>query len=1537
MTDLSSTPTPQPLAISLPLHGQHLIEASAGTGKTWTLTGIVLRLLIQEGYPCDQIIASTFTRSASAEMRERILDRLQAIKALLDECKTALTKLRKNLLAQNQLDENGRQDSTGFFAESLGLTQLFAEQYYSEFQAILADLVEQKGLTKAFEDPINAYLIDWLAKQEFGLFTSATSEMPSTPSILSDNVVLNNQLDNSPKSDTPPPAKPVNFSLAFTRTTTAIMGLDRLFVGTLDSLCQKWLQEFSADTGYQPNIQISNNVENIILAMIHDQLRAFRSTVGEHEPEVFELMYATNKLPKAEDFLQAVDKALNFYSTPIDIFTPKSFDLAQINDLLEQIKHADSEPLQAYADSAFRLEQGMGKSAVLNTRFPDGLTIQKHLNQQGILGLLQLSDRQQDWLANVFNFVETTNSEGIEKGKGFNKGFIQEREHFFNLPIIQLFAKLYQPYQALTQHMDDLNQYFHRFICEYVRQQLPVVLEAQQMTTFSLQLARLNHALNSKQGESLARYIRHQYPVALIDESQDINTEQAMLIQRIYLPDSKNSLSNQKILDKNKIEIKTNKRQFLLLVGDPKQAIYGFRGGDVGNYNQLKAQFPQKAQELIQNRRSAPAVIEALNHWFGKPSENHTLDSENDKGETLAKPQQAYFLGEDIHYRHIQASRSESDLWLDGRIDEQGDYVEGKRDEGNAVYVLNIAYNQPLPETPTADSKEKTESESKIDDSTLDFNEVVTAQILALMDSEHPIGYEYEKGKYRPLRLSDIGILADKNKQLDSLEQALQARNIATSRGGSQSVFAGEMAQDLITLMQAMLYPYDLTRLRSLLLSHFFGLSLAQVTSHYEQDNEQDDEQNEKNTAFDPLKFTPLADIQHLITEAGKLWQKSGFLTAIQWLLNQKVTLINIEINFWQRLAQFQHDNRQKSGERLLIDLRQLLDIISQLSQGIGNEMGEYQLLEWLERQHDEQPKEDWSVQQRLPSEDAVALMTIHNSKGLEFPIVFVVGLDKAIYQPPQKYKLFLYADEKSQNLHNRRLSPVPYQHRMAGKSDDHFKDIEITALYEEKLRLAYVALTRCRDRLYIVAEQRKPVKNETKTPTFIPLEQWLNRRDFALPSHLAEQICQVDLNSLSKYFNPNYHHTTQDNNLHKTIDYPNWQATIKMTGFIGWTNTSFTALARHLQHNKLDVAINQPDYLFENSPENEAVINVETEFDSYFDPQFAEWAGVSMSDTKLDELRQIYDDQSQSVRFTFEKGTNAGTFLHNILEILPPIHQLEWDENNQLAPETFKTWTPIIDRAVTTHQIAPEFLSNFNQENLNQNELGQMENALSPQTDQSTEQGQEKLISPQHLELTKWLYDITQTPLLASQLSLAQLSPKQKIAELSFDMSLKQDFDLEKVNKLFDSIGIHLNLNKNSQNMSYWRYLKGEIDLVYQANQQAGEQGSEKFFVVDYKSNYLGNQFAQYDTNAMLQAMDEHGYWLQAGIYQVALHRYLSLRLPNYDIHQHLGAVEYVFLRGMSPDYPEQGRLVCDKLTPDFILKLHNILGNASMDDKPS
>jgi exodeoxyribonuclease V beta subunit len=87
---------------------------------------------------------------------------------------------------------------------------------------------------------------------------------------------------------------------------------------------------------------------------------------------------------------------------------------------------------------------------------------------------------------------------------------------------------------------------------------------------------------------------------------------------------------------------------------------------------------------------------------------------------------------------------------------------------------------------------------------------------------------------------------------------------------------------------------------------------------------------------------------------------------------------------------------------------------------------------------------------------------------------------------------------------------------------------------------------------------------------------------------------------------------------------------------------------------------------------------------------------------------------------------------------------------------------------------------------------------------------------------------------------------------------------------------------------------MKGYIDLVF-------ESGG-KYYLVDYKSTWLGNKYSDYAADPLAEAMAREHYYLQYLIYTVALHRYLTLRLSAYDYESHFGGVYYLFLRGMAP-----------------------------------
>ena len=89
--------------------------------------------------------------------------------------------------------------------------------------------------------------------------------------------------------------------------------------------------------------------------------------------------------------------------------------------------------------------------------------------------------------------------------------------------------------------------------------------------------------------------------------------------------------------------------------------------------------------------------------------------------------------------------------------------------------------------------------------------------------------------------------------------------------------------------------------------------------------------------------------------------------------------------------------------------------------------------------------------------------------------------------------------------------------------------------------------------------------------------------------------------------------------------------------------------------------------------------------------------------------------------------------------------------------------------------------------------------------------------------------------------------------------------------------------------------FIKGFIDLVIQ------HRG--RWYILDYKTNYLGDRYGQYGRQDIYTAMAEHHYFLQYHIYMVALHRYLTHRMKNYSYDSDMGGVFYLFVRGMTPE----------------------------------
>ncbi|MGV3345985.1 exodeoxyribonuclease V subunit beta [Enterobacteriaceae bacterium LUAb1] len=162
------------------------------------------------------------------------------------------------------------------------------------------------------------------------------------------------------------------------------------------------------------------------------------------------------------------------------------------------------------------------------------------------------------------------------------------------------------------------------------------------------------------------------------------------------------------------------------------------------------------------------------------------------------------------------------------------------------------------------------------------------------------------------------------------------------------------------------------------------------------------------------------------------------------------------------------------------------------------------------------------------------------------------------------------------------------------------------------------------------------------------------------------------------------------------------------------------------------------------------------------------------------------------------------------------------------------------------------------------------------------------------------WLQTILCAPLGDSGASLQQLHATDKQAELAFWLPIQQRLTAERVTAVISQYDM---LSAQAGALNFYQVqgmLKGFIDLVFRW------QG--KYYLLDYKSNWLGEEGSAYTRQAMSQAMITHRYDLQYQLYTLALHRYLRHRLPDYDYQHHFGGVFYLFLRGIDKRTPGQG-----------------------------
>jgi exodeoxyribonuclease V beta subunit len=156
---------------------------------------------------------------------------------------------------------------------------------------------------------------------------------------------------------------------------------------------------------------------------------------------------------------------------------------------------------------------------------------------------------------------------------------------------------------------------------------------------------------------------------------------------------------------------------------------------------------------------------------------------------------------------------------------------------------------------------------------------------------------------------------------------------------------------------------------------------------------------------------------------------------------------------------------------------------------------------------------------------------------------------------------------------------------------------------------------------------------------------------------------------------------------------------------------------------------------------------------------------------------------------------------------------------------------------------------------------------------------------------------DVLATPLASSGLRLRDLTPANRIDELEFTYPVRDVAarDVAVALAPLRALGSRIPETIGSLVLAPSRgFMRGYIDLVFVRD--------GRFFIVDYKSNWLGDALEDYAPARLETAMADAFYDLQYLVYTVALHRLLAARIADYAYERHFGGIYYLFLRGMRP-----------------------------------
>jgi exodeoxyribonuclease V beta subunit len=512
----------------------------------------------------------------------------------------------------------------------------------------------------------------------------------------------------------------------------ALFDFDNVEISTIHGFCQRMLMERSFQSDVTFNSQLYGDARPLIDELVLD---FWATHAGPAQPELLAYMRSEGSkfsVDMARRLAYAVQRAPQVQILPAQPPTSANPDFAAFRQ-----EWAEAREIWRRHDVVSLIAESSVRKTTYNRRHTPA------------------------WAKEVSEFFEKPPGLFLELPKHFER-FCSARllesggQALEGHELLLACDSLFNEHQRLTRALAAEVLRFKLALIDFIATELPRRTRQRRQLSFDDLLERLYTALQSADGPELALAIRKRYPAALIDEFQDTDPLQLGIFERIYAAPSAS----------------------LFLIGDPKQAIYSFRGADVFSYvAAARDTAPERHYTMTTNYRSDPSMIAAVNHLFS----------------SCPHP----FLLSDIQFQKVSPRPRAEDVLR---------HADGSLASGLAVLFADSgdAHNQAL-------SSEWIRRELPM---------LIATDISAVLASGLSC-------KAEPVLPRDIAVLTRTNDQAFQIQTALRAVGVASVVLGDKSVYDSDEARDLERLLGAVVEPTSMRLLRAALTTELIGVGAS--------------------------------------------------------------------------------------------------------------------------------------------------------------------------------------------------------------------------------------------------------------------------------------------------------------------------------------------------------------------------------------------------------------------------------------------------------------------------------------------------------------------------------------------------------------------------------------------------------------------------------------------------------------------------------------------------------------------------------------